>query len=112
MLLVDGHSLCNRAGGIRQRRARERGRVSSDYQWLKAARGAACNHDEKCPEEKDGSAAPGEAKEMISRRSVQPPRQRGYRLRRRELLFLSAAAATLPCALHAQQQPTPVIGYL
>src|SRR5215472_11926741 len=49
---------------------------------------------------------------MISRRSVQPPCQRGYRLRRRELLFLSAAAATLPCALHAQQQPTPVIGYL
>jgi len=33
-------------------------------------------------------------------------------MKRREFLLLVAGAMTAPCALHVQQRPTPVIGYL
>jgi hypothetical protein len=49
---------------------------------------------------------------MTNRKSAQPLRRQGYRIRRRELLSLLAGATVAPPALHAQQTAMPVIGFL
>jgi putative tryptophan/tyrosine transport system substrate-binding protein len=50
--------------------------------------------------------------QMTNRKSAQPLRQGGHRIRRRELLFLLVGVTTAPRSPRAQQKAMPVIGYL
>jgi putative tryptophan/tyrosine transport system substrate-binding protein len=49
---------------------------------------------------------------MTDAKNAHPPRRRGDRMRRRDLVLLFSAMITAPRALRAQQKATPVIGFL